>query len=188
MRDPSHMNDAHPITSLVLEEFRLRDVDVDGTAASIVAAFSQGSEPPVPLLTSIDDRRDVATVRALRGDEMTDPAERAALGPLVASWQAVKRYGPRIAERSDRSPSYYRLAVTESGINDPGPRAGTETLPADGETVPISLLWIGKPAGAAGLMVLVGNDERPEATSPEPQEWPLPLSDRLGVRVYELRR
>jgi hypothetical protein len=181
------MRDADPITSLVLEEFRLRDADVDGMAASIVAGFSQRGEPAVPLLTSIDDRRDVAMVRALRGGEVTDPADRVALAPLVASWGAVKTYGPRIAERSDRSPSYYRLAVTESGVNTADPRARSERLDADGATVPIGLLWIGMPAGAAGLMVLLGNDERPDPTSTEPHEWPRSVSDRLGVRIYELR-
>jgi hypothetical protein len=86
--------------------------------ARIVARFPGGIEPPVPLLTSIDEHRDVALVRALHAGEKleTDPAHRAALDHLVASWQPVKHYGPRIAERSKTPPSHYRLAVTESGI------------------------------------------------------------------------
>lgn len=181
------MSPGRPITAFVLSEFRLRDADSGPAAAEIVAAFGAGMEPAVPLLTSIDDRRDVAFVRALHGAETTDPAERAALDPLVASWQAIKRYGPRIAERSESPPGYYRLAVTESGINDSaGARGEPRMVDAAGDSVPISLLWIGAPAGSAGMLVLLGNEERP-ASRPDPREWPLPLSARLGVRVYEMR-
>ncbi|HEV2251519.1 MAG TPA: hypothetical protein VGT60_13550 [Candidatus Limnocylindria bacterium] len=180
------MCDSDPIKSLVLEEFRLHDAASGREAAEIVARFSTGEEPIVPLLTSIDDRRDVATVRALHGDTHPDPAERAALDPLVASWQVVKRYSPRITERSEGPPSAYRLAVTESGINDAAEaHAGTRTVDADGGPVPIALLWIGMPAGSAGLLVLLGTAEAGGAATPDPHGWPLPLSARLGVRIYD---
>ena len=65
------------INALVVQEFRLHSADTAGDAAGIVAAFSHGIGPAVPLLTSIDDNRDVATVRALHPGEGTedDPAQ-----------------------------------------------------------------------------------------------------------------
>src|SRR5437016_14671139 len=108
-----------PIQLLVLEEFRLHAADLDGAAARIVAASPRGIAPAIPLLTSIEDRRDVATLRALHAGEMseTDTVERADLDHLVSSWAAPKHYGPRVTERSQSPPSSFRLAVTESGIN-----------------------------------------------------------------------
>lgn len=178
-----------PISSLVLQEFRLHASDTGGAAARIVAAFSRGIEPAVPLLTSIDDDRDVAIVRALHAGEMTeaDPEQRAALDPLVASWQPVKRYGPRVTERSESPTTYYRLAVTESGINNAEAEPYEPVLRevADGSTSNrVGLLWIGLPIGTyAGLLALLGSDDR-DARRSEPREW-LPLSRSLGVRIYE---
>ena len=179
------------INALVVQEFRLHSPDTAGEAAGIVATFSRGVGPAVPLLTSIDDNRDVATVRALHPGDLVDgdPAERVALGPLVASWQAPKHYGPRITERSESPPSYYRLAVTESGINN----ASSEALAAqmrdrvdvEGST-PLGLLWVGLPLGTyAGLMVLVGDHDDPAGAMFAPRDWPLPFSRALGVRIYE---
>ena len=179
------------INALVVQEFRLHSADTAGDAAGIVAAFSRGIGPAVPLLTSIDDGRDVATVRALHPGDLLggDPAERAALGPLVASWQPPRHYGPRITERSESPPSYYRLAVTESGINN----ASSEALAAqmrdrvdvEGST-PLGLLWVGLPLGTyAGLMVLVGDHDDPAGAMFAPRDWPLPFSRALGVRIYE---
>ena len=181
---------AELIETFALQEFRLRAVDSDGAAARIVAGFSNGIEPSVPLLTSIDDERDVATVRALHGGEATDGSgQRAALDPLVSSWQPLKRYGPRITERAASPPSHYRLAVTESGINDGDPgRAGIlpTTLAHGGAPVPLGLLWIGVPVGThAGLMILLGSFEDPHAARRAPDDWPLPMSGQLGVRIYE---
>jgi len=175
---------------LVLDEFRLRAADTDGAAAAIVSAASNGIRDPVPLLTSVDDPRDVATLRTV-GTGATDsrgPRGDAALGELVATWQPVKRYRSRIAARSQGAPSSsFRLAVTESGINDeqvapPGTWVGE---PTPGE--PISLLLIGVPEGThAGLLVLVGRDDpQPLAGDRDRTSWPLPLSRDLGVRVYE---
>jgi hypothetical protein len=184
-RTRAHARTESAITALVLEEFRLRAADDDGAAARIVAAFSG-----VPMLTSIVDRRDVATIRALHEGETTDPGERVALDPLVATWRSVKRYGPRMIERTDGTPSYFRLAVTESGINTTtAPSAPTEATGATGTPMPLELLWIGAPVDTyAGLMVLIGNDgndAQPDADRAD--RWPLPLSDELGVRIYESR-
>ena len=191
----SYMASTTPINALILQEFRLHAADTAGDAARIVAAFSPGVEPAVPLLTSIDDGRDVAIVRGLHAGEQSeaDPTERAALDPLVATWQPVRRYGPRIAERSETPSNYYRLAVTESGINnrtpadrpDPVPRdAFTEDVPARSTSERVGLLWIGQPLGTyAGLLTLLGSDD-PEARRSEPRDW-LPLSRSLGVRIYE---
>ena len=180
-----------PITTLELHECRLNAAGDAREAARIVDSFSRGIEPAVPLLTSIDDRRDVAIVRAMHASETaeSDQERRGTLERLVTSWQDVKRYAPRVTEHADKAPSYYRLAVTESGINDAGPddppvppSAGT------GTRTPASLLWIGIPVGtAAGLMVLLGNDAGENVRSGA-DEWPLPLSRDLGVRIYEGRR
>lgn len=177
-----------PIRLLVLEEFRLRAADVDGAAARIVAATARGVEPAIPLLTSIDDSRDVATLRGLHAGEPTgaDAAQHAALDALVETWEAPKHYGPRIAERSLSPPSSFRLAVTESGINAGG-RPDPPEAPANGSTSqPVGLVWIGTPVGThAGLLVLLGNYEAPRAADRDDARWPLPLSRFLGVRIYE---
>lgn len=176
------------INALVLKEFRLHSADTTDEAARIVAAFSDGIEPPVPLLTSIDDQRDVAIVRALHAGEKPedDSRQRAALDPLVASWQPVRRYVPRITERSQSPPSRYRLAVTESGINNaepPVPTSRRSAVPAT--STPLGLLWIGLPVGTyAGLLTLLGSDESDTVTS-RARDWPRPLNRYLGVRIYE---
>jgi hypothetical protein len=179
------------INALVVQEFRLHSADTAGDAAGIVAAFSCGVGPTVPLLTSIDDNRDVATVRAVHlGDVLEgDPAERMALGPLVSRWQPPRHYGPRITERCEGAPSYYRLAVTESGLNNASADALTaqprDPVDAGGATS-LGLLWIGLPMGMyAGLMVLVGDHDDPAGALFAPRDWPLPFSRALGVRIYE---
>ncbi len=175
---------------LVLDEFRLHAADTDGAAARIVSAASNDVRDPVPLLTSIDDPRDVATLRAViaGAPDGSDPRGDAALGPLVATWQTAKRYVSRVSERSKGVlPLSFRLAVTESGINDepvasPGKSGGE---PMSGE--PLALLVIGVPEGThAGLLVLVGRDAaQAVASGADRTGWPLPLSRDLGVRVYE---
>lgn len=179
------------IEILVLQEFRLSAADTNGEVARIVSSSHHGVEPPVPLLTSIEDRRNVAVIRALHADESRDPdaAQRAELEPFVSSWAAPTEYSPRMNERSESPPSHYRLAVTESGINEAvdDPAA----IPEEGEPgvtpTPAGLLWIGQPLGThAGLLVLLGTDEGPSAR-PAAHMWPLPLSKFLGVRIYEGR-
>src|SRR3989442_14392783 len=184
---------ADPIQLFVLQEFRLRAPDADGVAARIVAAGSSGREPTMPLLTSVADRRDVATIRALHAGEPAEPdaAQRAALDPLVSSWASPKHYAARISEHSHSPPSHFRLAVTESGINNedeafavsgPGPTA-------DGPTsTPAGLVCIGAPVGTyAGLLVVVGSYDDPDGAH-QANGWPLPLSRELGVRIYESTR
>lgn len=170
---------------LVLDEFRLRAAETHGAAAARVSATSGDARDPVPLLTSIDDPRDVAAFRsvgtgALDGD---GPRGDEALEKLVAGWHPVRRYLARLAVRAPGPPpSSYRLAVTESGINDESvsPPSQRPDDPTPGE--PISLLVIGAPEGThAGLLVLVGREDRDDDRT----SWPLPLSRDLGVRVYE---
>ncbi len=188
------MTTANPIRLLVLEEFRLRVADVDGAAARIVAASPHGLEPAIPLLTSIDDRRDVAVLRALHAGETTeaDPAQHAALEPLVSSWGVPKHYGPRITEQSESPPSSFRLAVTESGINNGGARPPvslSQESAADTTNRAVGMVWIGAPIGThAGLLVLLGSYDDPRAFGADPSGWPLPLSRDLGVRIYENSR
>jgi hypothetical protein len=182
------------MSTLTLEEFRLRAAGDAGEVARRVASFPSGIEPAVPLLVSIDDPRDVATVRALHPGEPADgaPGQRAALDPLVASWRPPKRYRPRIAEHSDSPPSSYRLAVTESGINDAAsdPLAAIPSGPRDdGTSTPLGLMWIGVPQGThAGLLILLGNYDDDPAVRGESSDWPLPLSGDLGVRIYQSGR
>jgi len=181
-----------PITVLVLQEFRLRAADDAAAAARIVAASPPGIEPAIPLLTSIEDRRDVATLRALHAGEMseTDTVERADLDHLVSSWAAPKHYGPRVTERSQSPPSSFRLAVTESGINAGSAAAAPSDGSGgnDGSSRPIGLVWIGAPVGThAGLLVLLGGYDGPHEGGSDSSGWPLPLSRELGVRIYENR-
>ena len=186
------MSTDDPIRVLVLEEFRLRAADADGAAARIVAESPHGIEPAIPLLTSVEDRRDVATLRALHAGESTesDAAQHAALEPLVSSWAAPKHYGPRITEHAGSPSSFFRLAVTESGINETGPPRMTfpETPVGEEKTSrPIGLLWVGAPVGTfAGLLVLLGSyGDDPRTRGGDSFGWPLPLSSDLGVRIYE---
>jgi hypothetical protein len=182
----------NPIRLLVLEEFRLRAADLDGAVARIVAASPHGIEHPIPLLTSIDDRRDVAMLRAVRAGEPTeaDADQHAALDPLVSSWRPPKHYGPRITAESQSPPSSFRLAVTESGINEAGV---TRVTTGDGSVADetasraVGMVWVGAPVGThAGLLVLLGSyEEDPPAVRDQPSGWPLPLSRDLGVRIYE---
>lgn len=177
-------NDLHGIDRFVLQEFRLADGASHAHAARILAATE---EHGVPLLTSISDDRDVAFVRCVPAGHGTraDPIDRAALRGLVSRWQGHRTYRPTIAESSLRPPTAYRLAVTESGLNDgarPPPCANATAAGPDATR--ISLLWIGTPANSfAGLFVLVGQD----AAMAEFQttDWPRPLSEQLGVRVYQ---
>ena len=177
-----------PIQLLVLEEFRLHAADLDGAAARIVAASPRGIEPAIPLLTSIEDRRDVATLRALHASERseTDAVQHAALEPFVSSWAAPKHYLPRIAEHSQSPPSSFRMAVTESGISTSGLPAKKTVQQSRGNEAPgqaVGLVWIGAPVGThAGLLVLLGSYE---PSGRDSSGWPLPLSRDLGVRIYE---
>ena len=187
-----YMETDNPIRLLVLEEFRLRAADLDGEVARIVAATPHGLEPAIPLLTSIEDRRDVATLRAVRVNESieADPAQHAALDPLVSNWGAPKHYGPRITEHSQSPPSSFRLAVTESGINAGGDAPVTtlsESSMSDrSANRAVGLVWIGAPVGThAGLLVLLGRYDDPLQLDYDPFGWPLPLSRDLGVRIYE---
>lgn len=175
---------------IVLDEFRLRaaDAETGGAAARRVSVASRGARDSVPLLTSIDDPRDVATVRAVQADTpaAVGPRGDAALRELVSDWQPAKRYRPRIAERSGASSSF-RLAVTESGINDEPVAAPSASVGEPAAAEPVSLLVVGVPEDThAGLLVLVGRDDAESAGERrDGSRWPLPLSRDLGVRVYE---
>jgi hypothetical protein len=183
----------HPLAArlhtLELQELRLVSPDTDGTVARLVAGSYRAHDHAVPLLTSIDERRDVAIVRAFNDADAPERAQdpRAMLGPLVAEWQSPKRYRLRIAERSQSPPTYYRLAVTESGINDThsDSLAPRPTVPA-GSPSQAGLLWIGSPIGTyAGLLILLGGRDDPPRQ--DASEWPLPMSRALGVRIYDNR-
>jgi hypothetical protein len=185
------MSTDDPIRLLVLDEFRLSTRDAHGAVARIVGRSRSGREPAVPLLTSIADRRNVAVLRGLHIGESAEPdvAQRAELDEFVSRWQAPKHYGPRISERSQSPPTYYRLAVTESGINDREPVGWSPArLRPDATPTDVGLLWIGQPVGTdAGLLVLLGSRGDEDTARPDARNWPLPLSQYLGVRIYEGR-
>ncbi|MDQ2950771.1 MAG: hypothetical protein M3R54_00745 [Chloroflexota bacterium] len=170
---------------LVLQEFRLDSIESTATVARIVEQAS----PAVPLLTSIEDPRDVATIRRIDADLPEALEERIALAPFVSAWKPARRYDVRVLEHAFAPPDYYRMAVTESGIND---RDGADTTTRSSETGtgkgdPIGLLWIADPVGThAGLLVVIGRYGRgPYAVGAELSDWPLALSHDLGVRIYE---
>ena len=179
-----------PVTLLVLEEFRLHTADVDGEVARIVASSSSGIEPVIPLLTSVEDRRDVASIRGLHAGESaaSDSAQRAALFPLVSSWVAPKYYEPRMAKRSTNPPSSFRLAVTDLGFNRPEDDQTSPAPRADhaSATRVVGLVWIGAPIDTeAGLVVLIGNYDETATAAVSGLAWPLAFGRELGVRIYE---
>ncbi len=179
------------VQTLVLQEFRLSAVDTDGAVARIVDAMPAGLGPTVPLLTSIDDPHDVAMIRALRDEELEGPdaTQRADLDRFVSSWKPTKHYVSRIAERSQSPPTHYRLAVTESGINDElrdPPSARPRDRAPDNAASPLDLLWIGRPhTSHAGLLILLGDHDTEETPRSDPYDWPLAMSRRFGVRIYD---
>jgi len=186
------MSTADPIDALVLQEFRLLDPASAAAAARILDASTPSGETAVPLLVSIDDACDVASVHAVRAGEPAgpDPKQRGALDRMVSVWQPPKRYSPRITERSATPPSYYRLAVTESGINKPQPPGVfPRELRQDGALTHLGLLWIGSPIGTdAGLFVLLGSFNNRNSARPRSSDWPRLLRRPLGVRIYDSPR
>ena len=180
---------AHPAADrLVLEEFRL----ADGAAYAVADRALAATDPQgVPLLTSIADDRDVASVRCIpaRLGAGAETIDHSAFGDLVARWGRVRTYRPRIAESSLHRPKSYRLAVTESGINGsdalPLPPAPRHAGAVDDQPAPLDMLWIGAPRSShAGLLVLIGDGESEAGAD---ASWPLPLGASLGVRIYRGR-
>ena len=183
------MSISERLHTLELQELRLVSPDTDGAVARLVAGSYRARDPAVPLLTSIDERRDVAIVRAFAEDDASERRQdlRGLLGSMVSDWQRPKTYRLRIAEHSQSPPAYYRLAVTESGINDVhSDSLAPRQTEAGSSPSQAGLLWIGSPIGTyAGLLVLLGGREdhhRPDALA-----WPLPMSRALGVRIYDNR-
>lgn len=179
----------HPTADrLVLEEFRLSD----GAAyADADRALAAADPTGVPLLISIGDDRDVASIRCVpaRLGPPDETIDRSAFRALVSRWGPVHTYRPRVAESSLIRPTSYRLAVTESGINGTDPMGVGATSrdggAGDGHATTLDLLWIGAPLGShAGLLVLIGDGERAAAAD---VAWPLSLSGSLGVRIYRAR-
>lgn len=170
---------------LVLEEFRLAPGTSHAEADRTLAAADPAG---VPLLTSIGDDRDVASVRRISGDVGigADAIDRTGFGALVSSWGPLRTYTPRITASSPVKPGYYRLAVTESGNDQrdslarpPAARATAEDRTGASS---IELLWIGAPRDSEdGLLVVLGDDQ--SDTAPDVR-WPLSLSTTLGVRIY----
>lgn len=177
------------INTFELHEMRLR-ASSDRVAAAKALADQAGPDGlSVPLLSSIEDARDVALLRAVRAGDAPDGDMSAVLSPYVTSRQPVRYYRSRLALDSADRASYYRLAVTESGINDrAAPADPQRTPPVHGNHAGIAArrLWIGAPVDSyGGLLVLVGHaEEGGFSADRETTSWPLPLSADLGVRIY----
>lgn len=188
----------------ILHELRLSasDVATRRRAAKCLADLPEAlHEQLLPLFVSIDDRRDVACLRRLRtlprDDDRDEVGKRLheALTPEAEVFGPPRYYKERAAMVGERAvPSYYRMAVTESGINQQaaarmladGPvraRDG-QARPGPGAATAAGLLWIGTPvASAAGLLLITGHQDATGYS--DPTVWPLPTSRQLGVRIYE---
>ncbi len=188
----------------VLHELRL----LAGDGATRRRAAAQLAEMPrtqdeqvLPMLVSIDDHRDVACVRRVgalpgSGDE-AGARIREALTPEAESSGPPRYYKERAALAGEREdPSYYRMAVTESGINEqpaartraggPAPARGAPAPARPSDATGAALLWIGTPcASAAGLLVITGHHDGAAYLDSDPGVWPLRTSRQLGVRIYE---
>lgn len=198
----------------VLHELRLASGDgaARARAAERLASIPQRrGEQVLPLLVSIDDRRDVACVRHVRelpgaGDE-AGAGIRAALRAEPGSGRPPRVYAER-ARLGGRqgTHSYFRMAVTESGANErspadtappePGAEGTHDAGPPDArpsdawrwDALEAELLWIGNPiASGTGLLVVTGQHDAGAYDECGPA-WPLPLSRELEVRIYESAR
>ncbi len=185
----------------VLHEVRLPASD-GGTRRRAAARLAEmphaQDEEVLPMLVSIDDHRDVACVRRVgvlpgSGDE-AGTRIRHALTPETQSGGPPRYYKERAAVASEGGVrSYYRMAVTESGINEEAAANTLADAPGDAPAPPqqddatgASLLWIGTPvASAAGLLVITGHHDATAYGGSDPAAWPLPTSRQLGVRIYE---
>lgn len=187
----------------VLHEVRLSAGDPATrlrAAARLADMPHADDERVLPMLVSIDDHRDVACVRRVgalpgSGDEAGARVRRA-LTPGAEGGAPPRYYDERAAVAGEGGArSYYRMAVTESGINEeaaastladaPAP-AGAPAPPRQDDATGAALLWIGTPvASAPGLLVITGHHDATGYEDSEPGVWPLPTSRRLGVRIYE---
>lgn len=189
----------------VLHELRLATGDLATrlrAAARLAGMPTARGERVLPLLVSIDDQRDVACLRRVNELPVDDEA-----GPRICEALALESedrappryYNERAAIAGERGdPAYYRMAVTESGTNDPAPASapladpGTrvpDSPPSPGDAVGIPLLWIGTPvASETGLVVITGHHDAGAYATMDPRAWPLGTSRELGVRIYESAR
>ena len=189
----------------VLHELRLPTGDLPTrlrAAARLADMPTARGERVLPLLVSIDDQRDVACLRRvheLPADDEAGPRIREALAPESEERALPRYYNERAAIAGERGDAgYYRMAVTESGSNDPAPtsaplggpvtRAPDSTSSA-GDPAGAPLLWIGTPvARGTGLVVITGHHDAGAYATKDPQAWPLGTSRELGVRIYESAR
>jgi hypothetical protein len=172
------------ITRFELHEMRLRASSDRALAATAVA--DQAGPDGLPLLSSIEDDRDVAVLRAVGPGDKPDEELHAALSPYVASRRPIRHYRSRLALQSPKPASYFRLAVTDSGINNSAQSADPPTPVKGGPSAGTKAqqLWIGAPVDSfGGLLVLVGHAEEGSFAA-RSTSWPLPLSADLGVRIY----
>ena len=172
------------ITQFELHEMRLRASSDRALAATAVA--DQAGPEGLPLLSSIEDDRDVAVLRAVGPGDKPDEELRAALSPYVASRRPIRHYRSRLALQSPKPASYFRLAVTDSGINNSAQSGNPPTAVTQGSAARTTAqqLWIGAPVDSfGGLLVLVGHAEEGSFAA-RSTSWPLPLSADLGVRIY----
>lgn len=175
-----------------IAEFVLHEARLSAAAEITVVgrALEQAGAGEVPLLVSIEDLLDCAVLVPVRAGE-TYGGLHLSLRRHLRLRRPAQHYRARFVDRmSPRDAAYFRLAVTESGINEAGRSPGARgTRPgsdpkARGDRPSDELLWIGAPRDThAGLLVLVGHTHK-AAHDPGAGRWPLPLSADLGVRIY----
>lgn len=181
----------------VLHELRLPTDDgaTRRRAAVRLAEMPHAQDEEVlPMLVSIDDHRDVACVRRVgvlpgSGDD-AGTRIRHALTPGAESGGPPRYYKERAAVAGEAGVrSYYRMAVTESGINEEAAASTLADAPAPpqrDDATGAGLLWIGTPvASAAGLLVITGHHDATGYRDSDQGMWPIPTSRQLGVRIYE---
>lgn len=187
----------------VLHELRLPTGD-DATrllAATQLAGMPlDAGEQVLPLLVSIDDHRDVACLSrsplAPAAGDRAGARIRAALVPEAESSGPPRYYRERASSGEREGQGYFRMAVTESGLNDggsvadqPSPAHDTPSPPETHDSSGEGLLWIGTPvASGAGLLVVTGHHDARAYADGDPAAWPLGTSRDLGVRIYESER
>lgn len=188
----------------VLHELRLPTGD-DATrllaATQLAGMPREADEQVLPLLVSIDDHRDVACLsRSPLPPAAGDQAGArilAALAPEAESSGPPRYYRERASSGEREGQGYFRMAVTESGLNDRGggvsdPAAAAPDAhfpPGTHDSSGEGLLWIGTPvASGAGLLILTGHHDASAYAEGDPAVWPLGTSRALGVRIYESER
>lgn len=179
-----------------LQEFRLRSTD--GLTLRIVARLSQALRSmgvrEIPLLVSLDDKRDAAVLVTFADDAAASTVRvaqaRTALTEALVPFRITaeppeRRYEERIAAGSGENTNYYRLAVAETEGRELREFAQRAATAGTAQPDP-ALLWLGRAADAGdGVLALAGYaDDSSFCTDTAIEDAPRAVVRALGVRVY----